>query len=49
MGGGEARETTELFEKGLLEFPPRLKNILKKYTLFDIEKRHKGVWSEIII
>mgnify|MGYP001240734399 CR=1 FL=1 len=46
--GGEARETTELFEKGLLEFPPSLKNVLKKYTLFDIEKRHKGAWSEII-
>ena len=46
--GSGGKETTELFEKGLSLFSPNLKELIKKYALVDLEKRHKGAWSDVI-
>ena len=46
--GSGGRETTELFEKGLSLFNSNLKELIKKYVLVDLEKRHKGKWDNII-
>ena len=45
LGG---KETTELFEKGLILFSPKLKELIKKYTLVDLQERHKGKWDNVI-
>ena len=46
--GSGGKETTELFEKGLSLFNPNLKELIKKYALVDLEKRHKGTWNDVI-
>jgi len=46
--GFGGQETTELFEKGLSLFNPKLRELLKKYALVDLEERHKGNWNNII-
>ena len=46
--GSGGKETTELFEKGLSLFNSNLKELIKKYALVDLEKRHKGKWDKII-
>ena len=46
--GSGGKETTELFEKGLSLFNSNLKELIKKYALVDLEKRHKGKWDNII-
>ena len=46
--GSGGKETTELFEKGLSLFNPNLKELIKKYALVDLEKRHKGRWENVI-
>ena len=46
--GYGGRETTELFEKGLSLFNSNLKELIKKYALFDIDSRHKGKWDDVI-
>lgn len=46
--GSGGKETTELFEKGLSVFNPNLKELIKKYALVDLEKRHKGTWNDVI-
>ena len=46
--GSGGKETTELFEKGLSLFNPNLKELIKKYALVDLEKRHKGIWENVI-
>ena len=46
--GSGGKETTELFEKGLSLFNSNLKELIKKYALVDIEKRHKGTWDNVI-
>ena len=45
LGG---KETTELFEEGLILFSPKLKELIKKYTLVDLQERHKGKWDNVI-
>ena len=45
-GGG--KEATDLFENGLRVFSLKLKQLIKKYALVDIEARHKGRWDEVI-
>tara|TARA_B100000886_G_scaffold2265_1_gene1494 strand:- start:1259 stop:2254 length:996 start_codon:yes stop_codon:yes gene_type:complete len=47
--GSGGKETAELFEKGLSLFNPNLKELIKKYALFDLEKRHKGKWDDVIM
>ena len=42
------KETTELFEKGLSSFNTNLKQLIKNYSLFDIEERHQGCWDEVV-
>ena len=46
--GSGGKETTELFEKGLIVFTPKLKKLIKKYTLVDLQERHKGKWDNVI-
>ena len=46
--GSGGKETTELFEKGLILFSPKLKELIKKYTLVDLQERHKGKWDNVI-
>ena len=46
--GSGGKETTELFERGLSLFNPNLKELIKKYALVDLEKRHKGTWNDVI-
>ena len=46
--GSGGKETTELFEKGLSLFNSNLKELIKKYALVDLEKRHKEKWDNII-
>ena len=46
--GSGGKETTELFEKGLNLFNSNLKELIKKYALFDLEERHKGKWDNVI-
>ena len=46
--GSGGKETTELFEKGLILFNSNLKQLIKKYALVDLEKRHKGKWNNIL-
>ena len=47
--GSGGREITETFEKGLSLFSPELKYLINKYISVDIDKRHLGVWDEIIL
>ena len=37
------------FEEDLNLFTPGLKDFLKKYLFIDIQKRHKGRWSEVLM
>ncbi len=46
--GSGGKETTELFEKGIMSFNSNLKNLIKKHFLVDLDKRHQGKWDEII-
>ena len=46
-GNGGKRET-ELFEKDLKLFPLNLKNLIKEFTLLDIDKRQEGNWENIL-
>ena len=46
--GSGGKEITELFEKGLSLFNSNLKELIKKYTLIDLEERHKGDWDNVI-
>ena len=46
--GSGGKETTELFEKGLSLFNPNLKELIKTFTLDDIDIRHKGLWNNVI-
>ncbi len=46
--GSGGKETTELFEKGLILFNSNLKELIKKYALVDLEERHKGIWDNVI-
>ena len=46
--GSGGKETTELFEKGLSLFNSNLKELIKKYALVDLEKRHNEKWDNII-
>ena len=46
--GAGGRETTELFEKGLCSFSADLKQLIKNYVLFDLNRRHKGDWCEVV-
>ncbi len=46
--GSGGKETTELFEKGLSLFNSNLRELIKKYALFDIDLRHKGQWDNVI-
>ncbi|WP_269623713.1 hypothetical protein [Prochlorococcus marinus] len=46
--GSGGKETTELFEKGLSLFNSNLKTLIKKYTLINLEERHKGIWDNVI-
>ncbi len=46
--GSGGKEKTELFEKGLNLFNSNLKELIKKYALVDLEKRHKGIWDNVI-
>ena len=46
--GSGGKETTELFEKGLILFNSNLKNLIKKHALVDLDKRHKGNWNNVI-
>ena len=46
--GSGGKETTELFEKGLIVFTPKLKKLIKKYALVDLQERHKGIWDNVI-
>ena len=46
--GSGGKETTELFEKGLSLFNPNLKELIKKYALVDLEKRHQGTWENVV-
>ena len=46
--GAGGRETTESFEQGLLLFNSNLKNLIKKYALVDLRKRHEGNWDNVI-
>ncbi len=47
--GSGGRETTVLFEKGLSLFNPNLNKLIKAYALVDLEERHKGLWTNIIV
>ena len=42
-------ETVESFEKGLSLFSPKLNELIKKYILIDLKKRHTGKWDQIIV
>ncbi len=46
-GGG--RETTESFEKGLILFSLKLKELIKKYMLIDLEQRYREDWDKVIL
>ncbi len=46
--GSGGKETTELFEKGLSLFNSNLKELIKKYSLVDLEERHQGNWDNVI-
>ena len=46
--GSGGKETTELFEEGLSLFNPNLKELIKKYALVDLEKRHQGTWENVV-
>tara|TARA_Y100001968_G_scaffold279389_1_gene275300 strand:- start:353 stop:1402 length:1050 start_codon:yes stop_codon:yes gene_type:complete len=46
--GAGGKVSTEFFEKGLNKFPSELKGLIKKYTSFDLEERHRGNWNEVI-
>ena len=46
--GFGGKETTELFEKGLILFRQNLKEIIKKNILVDLDDRHKGEWKNVI-
>ena len=46
--GFGGRETTDLFEKGLSLFNPKLKELIKKFALVDIDLRHKGEWDNVV-
>ena len=47
--GGGGQEVTESFEKGLSLFHTNLKELIKKFFLVDIEKRHIGDWDQVIL
>jgi len=46
--GSGGREITESFEKELSLFNSNLKELIKKYILFDLDERHKGSWDNVI-
>lgn len=46
--GAGGKEVTENFELGLKLCDINLKNLLKKYTLHNIDDRHQGDWDEVI-
>lgn len=46
--GAGGKETTELFEKGLSSFNSNLKQLIKDYSLFDLEERHQDKWDEVV-
>ena len=45
----ETKSAINNFEEDLNLFTPGLKNFLKKYLFIDIQKRHKGRWSEVLM
>ena len=47
--GGGGKETVKSFEKGLSEFTPNLKKLIKKHILIDLQQRHIGDWDKVIL
>ena len=47
--GCGGRENTEIFEKGLNEFPENLKKLIKQSFNEDLKKRHEGDWDLMIL
>ncbi len=46
--GFGGKEKTEEFEKGLSLFNSNLKQLIKRYALIDLERRHEGPWEQVI-
>tara|TARA_B100000700_G_scaffold242872_1_gene270596 strand:+ start:970 stop:1983 length:1014 start_codon:yes stop_codon:yes gene_type:complete len=47
--GGGGKEIVESFEKGLSLFSSNLKKLLRECMVVDIQKRHRGLWEEVIL